>query len=68
MPDYCACRGENCPKKNQCARYLMAWSTRQSVFASSPFKVDKCEHFWDIEHGAPFELREENIDVTNKED
>lgn len=61
MPDYQACRGENCKKKLKCARYMMKWGKYQSVITPDP---RRCDSFWpfDLEYqNVPFELDEEKV-------
>ena len=55
MPDYSACKGVKCEKKNKCCRYLMVWGHWQSVMQPDP---KTCVHFWDVKSGAPFKLKE----------
>lgn len=52
MPDITMCKDKECPLKNECYRYRAIPSEyRQSYFAESPRKADKCYHFWEIKKG-----------------
>jgi hypothetical protein len=50
MADIAMCRDMECPVKFKCYRHTAPWNQfRQSVFAESPRKGDKCESYWDNE-------------------
>ena len=41
------CKGDNCPLKESCYRFLAEPSQyRQSFFAIPPFKDKKCDYYW----------------------
>lgn len=48
MPDITMCKGEDCPKKEECYRFLAKPSGLQSWFANPPFnkELKKCGFFW----------------------
>ena len=49
MPDITMCKGTNCPKKNECYRFLATPSEyRQSYFIDPPYEKDKCDEFWNV--------------------
>lgn len=49
MPDITMCKGTNCPKKNECYRFLATPSEyRQSYFIDPPYEKDKCGEFWNV--------------------
>ncbi len=54
MPDITMCRGEHCPKKEDCYRYTAAPSLqRQSYFVKPPCEgksYTECEYFWSKEN------------------
>ena len=54
MPDYSACSNAKCPKKYECARFLMLWSKRQSVRDYKWDEEEDCSGFWNTKDGAPF--------------
>ena len=49
MPDIAMCKGDNCPSKQTCYRFLATPSEyRQSYFYPTPTIVDKkCDEYWD---------------------
>lgn len=58
MPDYAACRNEECLTKRSCCRYLMdikdsTWQTMVLVTGNG----EDCGHYWPVEDTAPFRLR-----------
>jgi hypothetical protein len=47
MADITMCRGEGCPMKNTCWRFLAKPDEfRQSYFTSPPNANNHCEHYW----------------------
>lgn len=47
MPDITKCKGDGCPLKDKCWRYTSQPSEyRQSWFVESPYREEKCEHYW----------------------
>lgn len=52
MVDIAMCRGHECPKKNECVRYLAKpCPYRQSYFGGSPVDATgKCKHFLSTEN------------------
>ena len=50
MPDITMCKGDNCPKKENCYRYTAPVNEyRQSYFFDTPIKEDgTCEHYWEV--------------------
>lgn len=50
MPDITMCNDEKCPKRKECYSFMAIPSEyRQSYFAKSPRKNDKCEYFYPIQ-------------------
>ena len=48
MPDITMCKGDNCPSKQTCYRFLATPSEYQSYFYPTPTIVDKkCDEYWD---------------------
>jgi hypothetical protein len=51
-PDITLCRGNDCPLKGKCHRYLAKptpdW---QSYFETPPHEDGKCQHYWPLEKG-----------------
>lgn len=49
MPDIAMCRGEECPRKQDCYRCTAKASDYQSYFMVAPIKEDKtCDYFMEI--------------------
>lgn len=47
MPDITCCKGDGCPIKQSCFRYLAEPDKgRQSYFSKSPNKGKKCDYYW----------------------
>ena len=49
MPDIAMCKGDKCPKKEQCYRYTAKPSEYlQTYFTNPPYKLDwsQCDYFW----------------------
>jgi hypothetical protein len=46
--DITLCKGNNCPIKEQCKRYIYKpdFPLYQSYFTESPIKDGKCDMFW----------------------
>lgn len=50
MADITMCKGNNCPLKNNCQRYIAKASTYQSYFVDPPYIDDECDMFWEIKN------------------
>ena len=49
MVDITMCDGKDCPKKQDCYRYLAKKAKRmQTFFRRAPGKDGKCGHFWPV--------------------
>lgn len=48
MPDIAMCKGDDCPLKEKCYRYLAKPDHYQSYFMIPPYKDGKCDHFWEV--------------------
>ena len=48
MPDIAMCKGDECPVKENCWRYMAPADRWQSYFGTPPFNEDGCEYFWDM--------------------
>ena len=67
MPDYAMCVNSSCPRRYECARYMMIPSSFQSYMGRDP---DTCESFWDVKDcGYPLISVEgmEKIEVARRE-
>ena len=52
MPDVTMCQDDKCPQCNECYLFMaMPSKYRQSYFAESPRKGNKCEYFCEIKKG-----------------
>jgi hypothetical protein len=49
MPDISMCMGNDCPLKESCYRYKAEPCDYQSYFMESPYKNEKCDHYWEME-------------------
>ena len=49
------CRGDGCPKKESCERYLMPEAKVQSWWSMAPYDrvTGECDHFWQAEQEKP---------------
>jgi hypothetical protein len=55
MADITCCKGNGCPKKHSCQRYLSANNAKwQSYFMAEPYnpKTKTCEYYWHKVHQA----------------
>jgi len=59
MPDIAMCKGDNCPLKEKCYRFIARPSEYgQTWFTEPPIKDGECDRFWDAtklinyKHGA----------------
>lgn len=58
MSDITMCNGADCPKKNECYRFLATPSEyRQSYFITPPIENGKCDEFWNAK---PKSTKEKN--------
>lgn len=55
MPDFSLCRQHECPKRNDCARYLGVAGRYQSYIAPR-WDENGCNLFWDTKWDVPFKL------------
>ena len=46
MVDITKCKGDSCPRKEDCYRFTAEADTWQSWFVVPPFDGDKCDMFW----------------------
>lgn len=47
MPDITMCKGEECPLKETCYRYIATPTINQSYFVNPPFtKKGQCLYYW----------------------
>jgi len=48
MPDIACCKGDGCPIKEDCWRYMAPTDRFQSYLATPPYTEEGCEYFWDM--------------------
>lgn len=59
MTDITMCKGDDCPKKETCYRYMAIPNEyRQAYFMTIPYHNDDCNHFYPIE-GRPCQKKKE---------
>ena len=49
MADITMCKGDSCPLKDNCYRYLANASEYQYYFVEAPYKDKDCEYYWKID-------------------
>ena len=48
MTDITMCKGNNCPIKENCYRYLATQNKiHQSFFVKEPYNKETCEYYWE---------------------
>ena len=50
MTDITKCKGDGCPIKDNCYRYIASSSEMQSYFLEIPYKDGDCDMFWKIDN------------------
>ena len=48
MDDTAMCKGDDCPIKEDCWRFMAPASRWQSYLATPPFTEEGCDYFWDM--------------------
>ena len=62
MADISMCKGDDCPQKERCYRFLAKQAKRmQSFFRRPPRKNGECEYFWPLDS-----KKQTKFDFTSK--
>jgi hypothetical protein len=48
MADYAMCKGDECPVKEDCWRYMAPSGIWQTYLATPPHTEEGCDYFWDM--------------------
>jgi hypothetical protein len=46
MPDITMCKGNDCPHKEKCYRFMATPDIYQTYFMEPPNKENKCDYYW----------------------